>query len=87
MMTLEQIMDNLIWVVKSNAGGRITGTYKEVEPWMDDARDMDLACKQPTKELQDFLDALYQYSLKNGWITVQDFYPIYVAPNKYKKGL
>lgn len=87
MMTLEQIMKELIWVVKSKAGGRIKGTYKEVEPWMDDARDMDLACKQPTKELQDFLDAMYQYSLKNGWITVQDFYPMYVAQNKYKKGL
>lgn len=82
MMTLEKIMDELIWVVKLNEGGRITGTYKEIEHLMDDCRDMDLAAKQPTDELQDFLDALYQHSLKNGWVTVQDFYPIYVAQNK-----
>lgn len=82
MMTLEKIMDELIWVVKLNEGGRITGTYKEVEHLMDDARDMDLAAKQPTAELQDFLDAMYQYNIKNGWVTVQDFYPIYVAQNK-----
>ena len=82
MMTLEKIMAELIWVVKLNEGGRITGTYKEIEHLMDDCRDMDLAAKQPTDELQDFLDALYQHSLKNGWVTVQDFYPIYVAQNK-----
>lgn len=82
MMTLEKIMDELIWVVKLNEGGRVTGRYSEIEHLMDDARDMDLAGKQPTKELQDFVDAMYQYNIKNGWVTVQDFYPIYIAQNK-----
>ena len=77
MMTLEKIMDELIWVVKLNEGGRITGTYKEIEHLMDDCRDMDLAAKQPTDELQDFLDAMNKYTRENDWITVQDFYEIY----------
>ena len=79
MMTLEKIMDELIWVVKLNEGGRITGTYSKIEHLMDDCRDMDLACKQPTNELQDFVDALFNYK---SWITVQDFYPIYVQEKK-----
>ena len=77
MMTLEKIMDELIWVVKLNEGGRITGTYKEIEHLMDDCRDMDLAAKQPTDELQNFLDAMNKYTRENDWITVQDFYEIY----------
>jgi hypothetical protein len=77
MMTLEKIMDELIWVVKLNEGGRITGTYKEIEHLMDDCRDMDLAAKQPTDELQNFLDAMNKYTRENDWITIQDFYEIY----------
>jgi hypothetical protein len=77
MMTLEKIMDELIWVVKLNEGGRITGTYKEIEHLMDDCRDMDLAAKQPTDELQNFLDAMNKYTRENDWITIQDFYKIY----------
>lgn len=77
MMTLEKIMDELIWVVKLNEGGRITGTYKEIEHLMDDCRDMDLAAKQPTEELQNFLDAMNKYTRENDWITIQDFYEIY----------
>jgi hypothetical protein len=77
MMTLEKIMDELIWVVKLNEGGRITGTYKEIEHLIDDCRDMDLAAKQPTDELQNFLDAMNKYTRENDWITVQDFYEIY----------
>ena len=77
MMTLEKIMDELIWVVKLNEGGRITGTYKEIEHLMDDYRDMDLAAKQPTDELQNFLDAMNKYTRENDWITIQDFYEIY----------
>ena len=77
MMTLEKIMDELIWVVKLNEGGRIIGTYKEIEHLMDDCRDMDLAAKQPTDELQNFLDAMNKYTRENDWITVQDFYEIY----------
>ena len=77
MITLEKIMDELIWVVKLNEGGRITGTYKEIEHLMDDCRDMDLAAKQPTDELQNFLDAMNKYTRENDWITIQDFYEIY----------
>ena len=77
MMSLEQIMNDLIWGVKLNEGGRITGTYKEIEHLMDDCRDMDLAAKQPTDELQDFLEAMNKYTRENDWITVQDFYEIY----------
>lgn len=77
MMTLEKIMNELIWVVKLNEGGRVTGTYKDIEHLMDDCRDMDLAAKQPTDELQDFLDAMNKYTRENDWITVQDFYEIY----------
>lgn len=79
MMSLEQIINDLVWVVKLNEGGRVTGTYKEVEHLMDDCRDMDLVVKQPTNELQDFVDALFNYK---SWITVQDFYPIYVQEKK-----
>lgn len=77
MMTLEKIMDELVWVVKLNEGGRVVGTYKEVEHLMDDSRDMDLAAKQPTAQLQDFLDAMNKYIRENEWITVQEFYEVY----------
>lgn len=77
MMSLEQIMNDLIWVIKLNECGRITGTYKEIEHLMDDCRDMDLAAKQPTDELQNFLDAMNKYTRENDWITIQDFYEIY----------
>lgn len=77
MMSLEQIMNDLIWVVKLNEGGRVTGTYNEIKHLMNDCRDMDLAAKQPTDELQDFLEAMNKYTRENDWITVQDFYEIY----------
>lgn len=77
MMNLEQILNNLVWVVKLNEGGTITGTYNEIEHLMDDCRDMDLAAKQPTDELQDFLDAIIEYETENDWITVPEFYEIY----------
>lgn len=83
MMTLDQIMNELVYVVKLNEGGRITGTYKEIEHLLDEARDVDLVAKQPTKELQDFLDAITEYETENDWITVPEFYEIYSkAQNK-----
>lgn len=77
MMNLEQILNNLVWVVKLNESGTITGTYNEIEHLMDDCRDMDLAAKQPTDELQNFLDAMNKYTRENDWITIKDFYEIY----------
>ena len=80
-LTLNEVMDNTIWVAKMN-WGRITGTYKEIERYAqsEDCRDHDVCCKQPTAELQHFWDSYNEYCDTNHkWMTVQQYYPIYAA--------
>lgn len=71
MLTLEQIMNESIWVAKMN-GYRMSGTYAEMKPYADseDCRDFDLCAEQP-EHLKDFFD---RYFAHHGFITVQDFY-------------
>ncbi len=71
MLTLEQIMNESIWVAKMN-GYRMSGTYEEMKPYADseDCRDFDLCAEQP-EHLKDFYD---KYFAHHGFITVQDFY-------------
>ena len=71
MLTLDQIMNESIWVAKMN-GYRMSGTYAEMKPYADseDCRDFDLCAEQP-EHLKDFFD---KYFAHHGFITVQDFY-------------
>jgi len=71
MLTLEQIMNESIWVAKMN-GYRLSGTYAEMQPYAEseECRDFDLCADQP-EHLKDFYDKYFAY---DGFITVQDFY-------------
>ena len=83
MLTLEQIMNESIWVVKMN-GYRMSGTYSEMKPYADseDCRDFDLCAEQP-EHLKDFYD---KYFAHHGFITVQDFYSQYYnKPEKQRR--
>ena len=74
MLTLKQIMDEAIWVVKMQ-GWRTSGTYAEIERYAKDeeCRDCDLAAQQP-EHLQEFFDRFWKWSSEHGFITVQDYY-------------
>lgn len=83
MLTLETIKKDTIWVVKMQ-GWRTSGTWDEVERYADDeeCRDIDISANQPTEELKEFWDELYDHE---GFITVDDFYPIYVEKHSKQK--
>ncbi len=71
MLTLEQIMNESIWIAKMQ-GYRMSGTYAEMKSYAEseDCRDFDLCAEQP-EHLKDFYD---KYFAHDGFITVQDFY-------------
>lgn len=78
-LTLNEIKDNTIWVAKM-AGARLTGTYDELEHFaeMEECRDFDVCCSQPTPELQKFWDDCWEYEQKNHcWLTIDEFYKIW----------
>lgn len=62
----------LVWILHIG-GGRIAGTYEKLEPMMDQFRDFDISCGQPP-HLEKFYEDFYDYSCKNGWCTVQEYY-------------
>lgn len=74
MLTLDQIMNESIWIAKMN-WGRMSGTYEEMKHYAEDeeCRDFDLCASQP-EHLQEFFDRMYEWSRKNGWITIPDYY-------------
>ena len=82
MLTLEQILKDTVWVVKMQ-GWRTAGTWEQVERFAKDeeCRDCDISAEQPTPELREFWDELYAHK---GFITAQDFYPIYAERHKEK---
>lgn len=78
-VTLEQALEESLWVAKLSYGRRV-GIYSEVYPVYqadEDARDFDACAKQP-EHLQEFFDMLWAYEAINGWMTIRDFYPVYV---------
>lgn len=80
-LTLQEIMDNSIWVARMTYG-RIVGPYKEIQHYadMDECKDFDVVCEQPTAELQHFWDSYNDYCDTNcTWMTIQQYYPIYAA--------
>lgn len=75
-LSLEQILTESLWVVKYS-GWRDVCTYDKINHDNPDIRDIDTAAKQP-EHLQPFFDAMQEYSDKHGWITIPEFYPIWV---------
>ena len=73
MLNLDIILKDTMWVGKFEYGGRISGTYEELESMMGEFRDFDLSGKQPS-HLEEFYEDYFSYSRKNGWITIQDYY-------------
>ena len=73
MLTLDTILRDTMWVGKFEYGGRIAGTYAELEPMMDEFRDYDVSCNQPS-HLEKFYEYYFAYNDKNGWITIPDYY-------------
>lgn len=87
MLTLDQIMRESIWVAKMN-WGRTSGTYEDMKVYAesDECRDFDLVCEEGQPEhLRDFFHRFFEYSTKNGWITIPDFYKdIYLVEENEK---
>lgn len=73
MLTLDTILKDTMWVGKFEYGGRIAGTYAELKPMRDEFRDFDLSGKQPS-HLEEFYEDYFDYSRKNGCITIPDYY-------------
>lgn len=73
MLTLDTILRDTMWVGKFYDGGRIAGTYEKLEPMMDEFRDYDVSCNQPS-HLEKFYEDYFAYNDKNGWITIPDYY-------------
>ena len=82
MLTLEQIMQETIWVAKMQ-GYRMAGTYEEIGylAKSEDCRDFDICATQP-EQLDDFYD---KYFAHNGFITIQDFYKKYYNPERPRR--
>lgn len=73
MLTLDIILKDTMWVGKFEFGGRITGTYADLEPMMDEFRDFDVSCSQPS-HLKKFYEDYFAYNDTSGWITIPDYY-------------
>lgn len=75
MLTIDTILKDTMWVGKFTYGGRIAGTYAELEPMTDEFRDFDVSCAQPP-HLEKFYEDYYAYCCKHRgtFITVQDYY-------------
>ena len=85
MLTLNQVMEESIWVAKMR-GWRTSGTYAEVGKYADDeeCRDFDLAAQQP-EHLQEFFDRLWAWSEEHGFITIPDYYKdVYLVEENVK---
>lgn len=82
MLTLEQIMQETIWVAKMQ-GYRMAGTYEEIGylAKSEDCRDFDICATQP-EQLDDFYN---KYFAHNGFITIQDFYKKYYNPERPRR--
>lgn len=74
MLTLDQIMNESVWVAKMQ-GWRQVGTYAEVGHLASDeeCRDFDLCANQP-EHLQAFFESFWDWSGKHGFITVPEYY-------------
>ena len=83
MLTLETIKKDTIWVVKMQ-GWRDSGTWDEIKnlAQSEECRDCDISANQPSEELQEFWNELYDYG---EFITLDDFYPIYVERHSKQK--
>ena len=73
-LSLQEILDESIWVAKYTNRYRQTGRYADLEG-DDNIRDLDLIVLegQPAK-LQPFFKDYYDYEDKHGWITIPDYY-------------
>lgn len=86
MLTLDQVMNESIWVAKMQ-GWRETGTYAEIGHLAQDeeCRDFDLCAKQP-EHLQEFFEGLWKWSEEHGFITIADYYKdIYLVDQQEEK--
>lgn len=82
MLTLDTIMKDSVWVAKMQ-GWREAGTLEEIGHLSDDpdCRDFDLCAKQP-EHLDEFFEAYWKH---DGFITIQDFYNKFYAPEKSRR--
>lgn len=87
MLTLDQIMQDSIWVLKLT-WGRQVGKYEEMRKLADnsedDFRDFDLCCEQP-EHLKPFFDAYFAYDEEHGFTIISDFYNNVWKPNEIKR--
>lgn len=73
LLTLKQIQDETVWVVKFCSRPRIACKYSEINHDDDDIRDIDIASKQPA-HLQPFIDAYYKYTVDVKFLTIPEYY-------------
>lgn len=87
MITLRQILEDTIWVVKMQ-GWRTSGTYRQMKHYADDeeCRDFDICASQP-EHLKEFYEEYFKYDREHGFTTVQDFYMKHYALKKEKNVL
>lgn len=73
--TFREVMDNSIWVIKLDNGGRYTGRYPRFDK--DGIRDLDLVCweGQP-EELQEFFKDFDDYNNIHGFTSIPEFYAL-----------
>lgn len=73
MLTLDTIFKDTMWVGKFEYGGRIAGTYAELEPMQDKFRDFDVSCQQAA-HLEKFYEEYFAYCDKHGFTIIPDYY-------------
>lgn len=72
-LTFEQIMAELVWVLKFYEGRRTTAFWNQIDMNDDNISDVDLSAKQPA-HLQAFADAFYKYTVDVAFLSIEEFY-------------
>ena len=75
-LSLEQITNETLWVVKYTYGWRKTCLYSEINTKDENIRDMDVCAQQP-EHLKPFFNSMCEYKKTHGWITIPDYYKIW----------
>lgn len=81
-VTLDEVLNESLWVARMCGGARFVGPYDKIKKWGSDenCKDIDTVCTegQPVK-LQKFWKDYWDYVEKTHgkFITIQEFYPIW----------
>lgn len=82
-VTLNEILNESLWCARMEYGARYIGTYDQVKKWGSDERckDIDTLCTegQPVKLQQFWKDYWAYVDDHKTFMTIQQFYPIWVG--------